>query len=248
VLNTRAFLPWGFLLNVWRRKVNSFVCLINLAPRHEGVRRSGGIAPPFLTSALVGSEWSASRTDRFILGDRSPGTHCIGSWAGPRNGLDAVENPRRYYRRSIADPFVGLWSIADITCENWIICLEFVRNSSICEMRDPTSYTSVCGILWERLEAGHKYFQLHWDKWTSHGTCFVRKERAVNRITVKSSRHIRLPQALMSSRRQIFSFRYWMQNCTGQVIRWSLQNKRHVIPCNPVVIYWCIRVRGHAVA
>jgi hypothetical protein len=29
---------------------------------------SGGIAPPFLTSALDGGEWSASRADRFTPG------------------------------------------------------------------------------------------------------------------------------------------------------------------------------------
>jgi hypothetical protein len=33
----------------------------------------------FLTSALVGGEWSA------------PGTHLIGGWVGPRAGLDEVE-------------------------------------------------------------------------------------------------------------------------------------------------------------
>jgi hypothetical protein len=39
----------------------------------------------FLTSALVGGEWSASRPCRF-----TPGTHWIGSWVDPRAGLDAV--------------------------------------------------------------------------------------------------------------------------------------------------------------
>jgi hypothetical protein len=37
----------------------------------------------FLTSALVGGEWSASRPGRF-----TPGTHWIGGWVGPRTGLD----------------------------------------------------------------------------------------------------------------------------------------------------------------
>jgi hypothetical protein len=47
--------------------------LINLAPRHADVWRSGRIAPPFLLSALEGCQWSASRPCRF-----TPGTHCIG--------------------------------------------------------------------------------------------------------------------------------------------------------------------------
>jgi hypothetical protein len=40
----------------------------------------------FLTSALVGGEWSASRPCRFI-----PGTHFIGGWVDPRVGLDDME-------------------------------------------------------------------------------------------------------------------------------------------------------------
>jgi hypothetical protein len=45
----------------------------------------------FLTSALVGGEWSASRPGRFTPGERAPGTHWIGGWVGPRAGLDDVE-------------------------------------------------------------------------------------------------------------------------------------------------------------
>jgi hypothetical protein len=45
----------------------------------------------FLTSALDGGEWSASRPGRFILWETVPGTHRIGSWVGLRAGLDDVE-------------------------------------------------------------------------------------------------------------------------------------------------------------
>jgi hypothetical protein len=44
----------------------------------------------FLTSAVAGGEWSASRSCRFTPGERSPGTNLIG-WVGPRAGLDDVE-------------------------------------------------------------------------------------------------------------------------------------------------------------
>jgi hypothetical protein len=44
----------------------------------------------FLTSALDGGEWSASRPGRFIPRERAPGTRWIGGWMGPRVGLDAV--------------------------------------------------------------------------------------------------------------------------------------------------------------
>jgi hypothetical protein len=45
----------------------------------------------FLTSALVGGEWSTSRPCRFTPGERALGTHLIGGWVGPRAGLDDVE-------------------------------------------------------------------------------------------------------------------------------------------------------------
>jgi hypothetical protein len=45
------------------------------------------LTPVFLTSALVGGEWSASRPGRIY-----PGTHWIGGLVGPRAGLDDVEN------------------------------------------------------------------------------------------------------------------------------------------------------------
>jgi hypothetical protein len=45
----------------------------------------------FLTSVLVGCEWSASRSGRFIPGERATGTHWIGGWVGLRAGLDDME-------------------------------------------------------------------------------------------------------------------------------------------------------------
>jgi hypothetical protein len=45
----------------------------------------------FLTSALVGGEWSATRPGHFTPGERVPGTHWIGGWVGLRAGLDDVE-------------------------------------------------------------------------------------------------------------------------------------------------------------
>jgi hypothetical protein len=45
----------------------------------------------FLTSALVGGEWSASRPGCFTPGERIPGTRWIGGWVVPRIVLDGVE-------------------------------------------------------------------------------------------------------------------------------------------------------------
>jgi hypothetical protein len=51
----------------------------------------------FLTSALDGGEWSASRTGRLTPRERAPGTHSIGGWVGPRAVLNAVV--KRYIPR-----------------------------------------------------------------------------------------------------------------------------------------------------
>jgi hypothetical protein len=45
----------------------------------------------FLTSAVVGGEWSVSRHGRFTPWERVPGTHWIGGWVDPRAGLDHLE-------------------------------------------------------------------------------------------------------------------------------------------------------------
>jgi hypothetical protein len=52
----------------------------------EYMWRSGVRAPSFLTKALDECEWPASRPWETALG-----THWIGSWVGPRAGLDAEE-------------------------------------------------------------------------------------------------------------------------------------------------------------
>jgi hypothetical protein len=45
----------------------------------------------FLTSPLVGGEWSTSRPDRFSPWERAPGTHWIVGWVDLRSGLDDLE-------------------------------------------------------------------------------------------------------------------------------------------------------------
>jgi hypothetical protein len=63
----------------------------------------------FLTSALAGSEWSASRPGRLTPRERAPGTHWIGGWVDPRAGLDDVERRKfltlpRFELRSLGRP------------------------------------------------------------------------------------------------------------------------------------------------
>jgi hypothetical protein len=45
----------------------------------------------FLTSALAGGKWPASRPSRFTPRERAPGTNWIGDWASLRTDLDDEE-------------------------------------------------------------------------------------------------------------------------------------------------------------
>jgi hypothetical protein len=45
----------------------------------------------FLTSALVGGEWSGTRSGHFTPGERAIGTHWRGGSVGPSTGLDDKE-------------------------------------------------------------------------------------------------------------------------------------------------------------
>jgi len=59
----------------------------------------------FLTPALDGGEWSASRPGRFTPGVGTSGTHCREGWVGPRAGLDAVAKRKiPYHRRAVIEP------------------------------------------------------------------------------------------------------------------------------------------------
>jgi len=49
----------------------------------------------FLTLALVGGEWPASRSGRFTPEERDTDSHWIGGGVGPRVGLNAVVNRRK---------------------------------------------------------------------------------------------------------------------------------------------------------
>jgi hypothetical protein len=57
---------------------------LNLASHHEGVLGEWKYnSTLYLTSALAGGEWSASRPGRFIPRETAPGFHWIGGWVGP---------------------------------------------------------------------------------------------------------------------------------------------------------------------
>jgi hypothetical protein len=63
-------------------------------PKYDVIKVYGGVEVllhAFLTSALDGSEWSASCLGHFIPSGKGLGTHWIEDWVGLRAGTDAVE-------------------------------------------------------------------------------------------------------------------------------------------------------------
>jgi hypothetical protein len=78
----------------------------------------------FLASALVGSEWSASRPGRFSPGERAPGPQWIGGWMGPRAGVDDVDK-----RKFLTIPGLELRPLVRPTC-----------SQSLCQLRYPFSH------------------------------------------------------------------------------------------------------------
>jgi hypothetical protein len=64
---------------------------------------SVGMTPPFLTSAVDEGEWSDSRPGRFTPEERTPGSHWIGGWVGPKAGLGAVEKRKIFHPQGSND-------------------------------------------------------------------------------------------------------------------------------------------------
>jgi hypothetical protein len=81
--------------------MHPMLLLLSLANKHNAMKTCGGVdihVYEFLTSAIVGGEWSASRPCRFTPMERAPGTHWTGGWVGLRTSLDDME------RRKILSP------------------------------------------------------------------------------------------------------------------------------------------------
>jgi hypothetical protein len=88
------------------------------------------IDPRFLDD---GSEWSASRPDRFTPTERASSTHWIG-WVGPRTGLDDMEK-----RKFLTLPGLELRPLS-----------RPARSQSLYRLRYPGSFFSHHG--WQKLE------------------------------------------------------------------------------------------------
>jgi hypothetical protein len=70
-----------------KSKIYSTLC-------HEDILGSVGITPPFLSSVVVGGEWSASCPGHFTPREISLCSHWMGGWVGIRVSPDAVEKEK----------------------------------------------------------------------------------------------------------------------------------------------------------
>jgi hypothetical protein len=75
----------------------------------------------FLTLALDGGEWSASRTGRFTPRERAPCTHWIGGWVGPRAVLDVVAYRKIPSPRRESNPRTPIVQPVAQRYTNWVI-------------------------------------------------------------------------------------------------------------------------------
>jgi hypothetical protein len=75
----------------------------------------------YLTSALDGGEWSASRPGRFTPRERAPGTHWIGGWVGFRAVLDAVVKRKIPSSRRESNPRTPIFQPVAQRYTDWAI-------------------------------------------------------------------------------------------------------------------------------
>jgi hypothetical protein len=58
--------------------------------KHHPIKMFGEVEI-YITSAVAGGEWSASRPGRFTPGEKARDTLWIGGWVDPRAGMDDLE-------------------------------------------------------------------------------------------------------------------------------------------------------------
>jgi hypothetical protein len=118
------------------KKGQSYSCAQRI--KHYAMKAYGGVDiynHIFLTSVLVGGEWSASHPGRFTPGERAPDAHWTGCWVGPRAGLDDVErenflpwrdlNAEPPVVHSVASRYTNCAipaSIMQYICDNSVVC------------------------------------------------------------------------------------------------------------------------------
>jgi hypothetical protein len=115
---------------------------------------SGGTVTLIHNLGTRWGEWSGSRPGRFTPRERTPGTHCIGGWEGPRAGPGAVvtRNKARTCRESnpdysVCSPVTILTDLPQFPITLWFI----ISISSSVRRRILVTEGILKGILAERI-------------------------------------------------------------------------------------------------
>jgi hypothetical protein len=97
----------------------------------------------FLTSTLIGGEWSALCLGRFNLGELAPGTHSIEGWVDPRDGVDDME------KRKFLTPY-GLElrpSVVQPVASRYTDCYTVIVQRPVYISKDSVWETTFCPCL-----------------------------------------------------------------------------------------------------
>jgi hypothetical protein len=78
----------------------------------------------FLTSALVGGQWSASHPGHFTPGERVPGTHWTKGWVDLRTGLHNVERRKKLPLPGLELRHLGLRARSHTIYQLRLCCLQ----------------------------------------------------------------------------------------------------------------------------
>jgi hypothetical protein len=165
----------------------------------------------FLTSALVGGEWSASRLGRFTPEERAPGTHWTGGLVSPRAGLvdtgkwkflpppglklrplgRSARSQLLYRLHYPKNFFVKLWYNSE-TC---VICMVHTTEQYYNKVQERTCYTtrynsSACVyFMWKDqfYWSGLSYWRVSSQQWNiiempMCGTQFLKKMPIINHV------------------------------------------------------------------
>jgi hypothetical protein len=120
------------------RAFGRVVSVQRLTPRHEDMRGSGGTAPQLLSLDTRYISYKLHAKDTFLLGKKTPHTHCTRGWVGSRAVLHAVVNRNisapsgqslSYPPPQVTlDTFAPLWVLTEIAARIFIILENFPKN------------------------------------------------------------------------------------------------------------------------
>jgi hypothetical protein len=117
----------------------------------------------FLTSALVGGEWSGSRPGRFTPWKRAPGTYWIGGWVDPTAGLDDMEK-RKFLTLSGLELRPSVVQLVASRYTDWAVSARmYMKRLFILQVTQYTYNIRIMGssILFRELNGVHNVNDVH---------------------------------------------------------------------------------------